>query len=186
MDNSDNYITGVAGLNFAVEDIFREYYTPLCYFASKYLSDRDVVEDLVQDLFASMLEKDQTFDSPLHLKNFLYMSLKNACLNTLRKGNSRDKYMDYVVKQGDHSEFFLHQIITTEILREIANAVATLPTECRKVFELCYFENFDNEKAADALGISIFTVKAQKARGKKILREKLKDLFPLVSVLLQA
>lgn len=186
MDVADTYTVGDSKFIFTVEDIFKEYYAPLCYFASGYIADRDLVEDLVQDLFASLIEKKQTFESPLHLKNFLYFSLKNACLNTLRHGNSHEKYVNFITKKGESSEFFLHNIITTEILREIADAVAGLPSECRKVFELCYFENLDNEKAAEILAISIFTVKAQKARGKKILREKLRDLYPLFLLLLQS
>ena len=70
-------------------------------------------------------------------------------------------------------------IILTEIHRELAAAVERLPEECRKVFDLCYFQGLDNESAAKELGLSINTVKAQKARGKKILKENLKDIFSL-------
>ena len=59
-----------------------------------------------------------------------------------------------------------------------------LPEECRKVFDLCYFQGMDNTQAAEALGVSVNTVKTQKARGKKILRENLKDLYPLLLLFL--
>ena len=41
----------------------------------------------------------------------------------------------------------------------------------------------DNESAAQELGLSVNTVKAQKARGKKILRENLKDILSLLMLL---
>ena len=55
--------------------------------------------------------------------------------------------------------------------------------ECRKVFELCYFEGMSNEKASQTLQISIETVKAQKKRGKQILRKNLQELYPLFALL---
>lgn len=61
---------------YQVEDVFKEYYAPLCYFAARYVNDEIAVEDLVEDLFASLLEKKQYFQSELHLKNYLYISVK--------------------------------------------------------------------------------------------------------------
>lgn len=81
------------------------------------------------------------------------------------------------------AENFEESIILTEIYRELAAAVEKLPEECRKVFQLCYFHFADNESAAQELGLSVNTVKAQKARGKKILRENLKDILPLLMLL---
>ena len=54
-------------------------------------------------------------------------------------------------------------MIETEIFSRLRKAIEKLPRECRKVFELCYFEGMNNEKAAQTLRISIETVKAQYA-----------------------
>lgn len=171
--------------DYRMEDVFKEYYAPLCYFAARYVTGETAVEDLVQDLFASLLEKKQYFQSELHLKNYLYISVKNACLNTIRKGNSKERYVLAGEKENRVEESFVQNIVATEVYKELAAAVAALPAECRKVFEACYFEGLDNDAAAQKLGISIFTVKAQKARGKKILKESLRDLFPLLALLLE-
>lgn len=168
---------------YRVEDVFRTYYAPLCYFASNYIKEEGVVEDLVQDLFTGLIEKKTQFQSELHLKNFLYISVKNACLNCIRRDNSRERYLKASENQYEEDDSLVQHIIATEVYKELAAALANLPNECRKVFEACYFEGLDNEKAAEKLGISIFTVKAQKARGKKLLKENLKDLFPLIVML---
>lgn len=165
--------------HYNAEEVFKTYYAPLCYFATRFIGKKEEAEDLVQDLFIFLIEKKQTFLSEIHLKNFLYISVKNACLNHIRQGNSREKYSTAQKKEGNESEDLFQHIVSTEVYKELAEAIAALPPECRKVFEACYFEGLDNEQAAQKLGISIFTVKAQKARGKKILKENLKDLFPL-------
>lgn len=169
--------------SWQVEDIFKEYYAPLCYFAARYLGDEIAAEDLTQDLFASLLEKKQEFHSLLHLKNFLYLSVRNACLNVIRSGNAKERYLAAGKAADNTDDSLIQNIIVTEVYKELTEAVALLPAECRKVFEACYFEGLDNEKAARKLGLSIFTVKAQKARGKKILKENLKDLFPVLAIL---
>ena len=160
-----------------IEQVFKEYYGSLCYFASKYLQDEEVIEDIVQDIFITLLEKKTQFQSETHLKNFLYLSVRNGCLNYTRNLRSRDKYIASLASE-ELEESFEENIILTEIHRELSIAVSKLPEECRKVFELCYFQGLDNESAAKELGVSINTVKAQKARGKKILKESLKDLMP--------
>lgn len=161
-----------------IEFIFKEYYGSLCYFASQYLNDEETVEDLVQDVFITLLEKKMFFQSVVHLKNFLYLSIRNACLNYIRNSRSKEKYIASLAHE-DQLENMEEGIILTEIHRELAAAVERLPEECRKVFDLCYFQGLDNESAAKELGLSINTVKAQKARGKKILKENLKDIFSL-------
>lgn len=166
-----------------VELVFKEYYGSLCYFASKYLQDEEVIEDIVQDIFITLLEKKTQFHTEAHLKNFLYLSVRNGCLNYLRNLRSRDRYIASL-PPDDEGESFEENIILTEVHRELAEAVNKLPEECRKVFELCYFQGLDNDSAAKELGLSINTIKAQKARGKKILKESLKDLMPFVFFIL--
>ena len=165
-----------------IEIIFKEYYSSLCYFASQFLKNEEVIEDLVQDVFIALLEKKVFFQSEVHLKNFLYLSIRNACLNYLRSSRSKERYVTSLMRE-EQLENFEENIILTEIHRELTAAVEKLPEECRKVFNLCYFQGLDNESTARELGLSINTVKAQKARGKKILKENLKDIFPLLMLL---
>ena len=175
-------ITGVQGQVNNIEVIFKEYYGSLCYFASRFLKDEEVIEDLVQDVFITLLEKKMFFQSEVHLKNFLYLSIRNSCLNYIRSTRSKDRYIASLAYE-EQAENFEESIILTEIHRELAAAVEKLPEECRKVFQLCYFQGLDNESAAQELGLSVNTVKAQKARGKKILRENLKDSLSLLMLL---
>lgn len=40
------------------EQLFRMYYAELCRYASRYLSDKQIVEDIVQSFFIAVWEKD--------------------------------------------------------------------------------------------------------------------------------
>ena len=112
----------------------------------------------------------------------MYLSIRNSCLNYIRGARSQDRYIASLAHE-EQTENFEESIILTEIHRELAAAVEKLPEECRKVFQLCYFQGLDNERVAQEFGVSVNTVKTQKARGKRILRENLKDIFPLLMLL---
>ena len=86
-------ITGVQEQVNNIEVIFKEYYGSLCYFASRFLKNEEVIEDLVQDVFIALLEKKMLFQSEVHLKNFLYLSIRNSCLNYIRSTRSKDRYI---------------------------------------------------------------------------------------------
>ena len=139
-------ITGVQGQVNNIEVIFKEYYGSLCYFASRFLKDEEVIEDLVQDVFITLLEKKMFFQSEVHLKNFLYLSIRNSCLNYIRSTRSKDRYIASLAYE-EQAENFEESIILTEIHRELAAAVEKLPEECRKVFQLCYFQGLDSKSA---------------------------------------
>lgn len=168
--------------DYNVEGIFISWYASLCFFASRYVQDDESARDIVQEIFVRLMEKKPSFESELHLKNFLYRTVKNNCLNHLRQQFSREHYLEYLRRQGEEGEFDC-RMTESEIFGALKKAVELLPQECRKVFQLCYFEGMDNDTAAKTLNISIETVKAQKKRGKKILRQKLQGLYPLLALL---
>lgn len=166
---------------YDIEKIFTSWYRSLCFFAFRFIQEEEAAKDIVQDTFARMVEKKTVFESELHLKNFLYMSIKNDCLNYLRRKSSEKNYLENLPKDA-FVEDTECRMVETELFEMLQKALDRLPRECRKVFELCYFQEMDNETAARTLGISIETVKAQKRRGKQILREKLKDFYPLIAL----
>jgi len=166
---------------YDVGRVFTSWYRSLCLFAFGYVRDDEVARDIVQEVFVRLMERKPSFESELHLKNFLYRTVKNDGLNYLRKQLPREHYLEYLRLRGEEEEFDC-RMIEAEIAGALRRAIELLPSECRKVFELCYFEGKDNETAAKTLNISIETVKVQKKRGKKILRKKLDGLYPLLAL----
>lgn len=67
-----------------IERCFRKYYRALCFYALRHVEDPDKAEDLVQDCFVRLLERELAFDSEAHMKNYLYAAVRNGCLNFLR------------------------------------------------------------------------------------------------------
>ena len=79
---------------YNAEKIFTSWYSSLCFFAFRLIQEEEAAKDIVQDVFVRMMEKKMSFESELHLKNFMYLSIKNNCLNYLRRQSAEKNYLD--------------------------------------------------------------------------------------------
>ena len=81
----DLFISLQKGEQRGFDYFFHLYYKPLLYFANSILKDKEVAEDTVADSFVKLWEKRKTIRSASGVKPYLYMSVRNSCLNILRK-----------------------------------------------------------------------------------------------------
>jgi len=167
---------------FDIKNLFDLYYTRLCYFAHKLIGNKEASEDIVQDAFVVYWKKNADFDNEFSIKRFLYLTVKNACLNVIRHGEVVKKYAESRNDLAYTEEKITENIIRSEVAGEIHTAITTLPKGCRQVLELAYFGELKNDEIAEQLQISINTVKTQKARALQLLRLKL-DVGSLILVL---
>lgn len=166
----------------AFERMFHYYYGALCFFANKIVHDGDASKDLVQDVFLNIYEKKPVFDNIVSLRTYLYRSVNNACLNHIKKLGRLtpdDKYMRQV-EAPDVEEIYFIQL-ESRLLDEIFRNIESLPEGCRRIFEMSYIEQCSVKEISRELNISENTVKSQRARAKQLLRERLRDLFPMFS-----
>lgn len=161
--------------------IFDTYYHRLCFYAGKHLKDEEEAKDIVQEVFVTIWEKELQFENELALRSFLYSAVHNASMNKLTLKSIHEKHHEKILKQssGAETENYVNGRIEEEVLQAIFSAIDNLPPECQKIFKLSYLDGYELQKVADELQISVHTVKSQRARGKKLLQQQLKDLFPV-------
>ncbi len=178
-------LSGNRGTEVSEKDVFHLYYVSLCHFAWQLLRDNYLVEDIVQYAFLVYFkQKDDISDHPIAIKNFLYSTVRNACYNTIRHEKVKVRYQTVAgLREEWEDPETLDAMIRSEVIEQIYRVITTLPEGCQQVFRLGYLEGLANPKIAEKLGISINTVKKQKQRGFKILREQLNpELFLLLSL----
>lgn len=160
----------------ALQTLLKHYYSALCLFAERLLGDSAAAEDIVGESFVKLWNKRTNFENHQNLKAFMYITVRNACLNYLKQAK-RDslskKQLAYLT--GEKEEFVLNEMIRAEVLKEIMDEISNLPEQCRKVLKLGYLEGMKNQEIADLLNISIHTVKNQKARAIQLLKIRLRD-----------
>lgn len=167
------------------ETIFRTYYERLCNYANTILNDMDEAEEIVQGAFLTVWEKHDTLEIHTSVKSYLYRAVHNSCLNRVKHYKVRKTYGDSVKNQAE----LLHDdasqdFIGSELDAIVANAIDSLPDQCKLVFKLSRFENLTYAEIAEQLGISIKTVENHMVKALKVLREKLKDYLPVLIWLL--
>ncbi|PSL29144.1 RNA polymerase sigma-70 factor [Chitinophaga ginsengisoli] len=153
--------------------IYRDLYSPLCYFAEKILKDRFKAEEVVADVFEKLWNM-KTAEDIENIKAFLYTATRNQCLDQLEQRQIRQKHHKVLLQLSPLAEDeILKEIYFTEALREISQAVHTLPEQCRKVITMTYENGLSTKEIADQLGVTVSTVKTQRARGISIIRKLL-------------
>lgn len=167
------------------ETIFRTYYERLCNYANTILNDMDEAEEMVQGAFLTVWEKHDTLEIHTSVKSYLYRAVHNSCLNRVKHYKVRKTYGDAVKKQSEPLHDDASQdLIGSELDAIVANAIDSLPDQCRLVFKLSRFENLTYAEIAEQLGISVKTVENHMVKALKVLREKLKDYLPVLIWLL--
>lgn len=156
-----------------IEYLFNNYYSRLCYYAFKIINNQEAAKDLVQDVYLSYWNKKTVFETESAIKNFLYLSVRNACLNFIRHDLVEKKFSENTIINSIEQEKGLDHIIKAEVLGEVQKAIEALPDGCKLVLKLAFFEGLKNEQIAQEMGISINTVKTQKQRALQLLRIKL-------------
>jgi len=177
MTNYDNALVEQDALETSMVSpklLFEKYYVRLCDFARRILGDEDVAEDVVQDVFVAFMERRESiFLENIVIRNYLYQSVKNACLNKLRKGKVIEQFESNHDFSGVDEKHALSAMIHSEVVGEIHYALKKLPEGCRLIIRLGYFEGLNNPQIANELKISVNTVKSQKQRALFLLRKEL-------------
>ena len=143
--------------------LFNEFYTLLCRYSIKFVSDKNVAEDIVQDLFLHLWENRERLTTITNIKSYLFTAVKNRCLNYLKK-----KY-PLNAKGDDPTEFEIkidlpdpeELLESKELERIIEKALEALPAKCRTIFIMKKFGDLSNKEVAEKLNISIKTVETQ-------------------------
>jgi len=179
------YIDGLkAGDKKIFEELYREYYSPLCFYCLRFVGRSEEAEEIVQGVFFKVWLKRDELHINSSVKSYLYRSVQNYALNYLTLQKSRGRH-----KADDYSETEEPNINGLELMEEaeldvrIKEAISNLPERRRIIFELSRFSDLKYHEIAEHLEISVKTVESQMAKALQSLREALKDYLPMLGFL---
>ena len=181
-DKSDEAVFAAPMLSHtaSVDSLFDLYFKPLSVFAGNFVNDPGAAEDLVQDVFLALIESRKRFESPFHLKSYLYVAVKNKCLKHMRHKEVKSRHGADYRKELEDQAFFHQHAIEEDVFSRLINEINELPPYYRNVY-LLVLEGKKNQEIASELGLTLETVKTYKKEGKAILSGRLKD--SLLSIL---
>ncbi len=168
-----------SGDNSAFRKLFIKYYPTLCEYAAMYVGDYDS-EDLVQRLMIYIWEERENICVETSIKTYLFKSVKNRCLNSIRDKKTHSKIHTIIREEmGDCLEDPDYYSGIGELSEKINEAISSLPENYRETFELSRFGDTTNKKLAEMLAVSEKTIEYRISQSLKILRVKLKDYLPV-------
>ncbi|MBL0316336.1 MAG: RNA polymerase sigma-70 factor [Flavobacteriales bacterium] len=166
------------------EMLFRKLYRPLCLHARTYLQSNDEAEEVVQSVFIGFWEKRNQLVIDTSVSSYLYRSVRNHTLNVLKHEKVKRKYTGYVLNHNSEGSIDHAEMESSELEIKIADALQTLPEQCRLVFTMSRYREMKYAEIADELGISIKTVENHMGKALRMMREELKDYLPIILILM--
>jgi len=165
------------------ERLFRQYYSTLCGFARGYVHSMSIAEEIVGDVFVRYWNDRQDITIKVSLKDYLFKSVRNACIDYLRKEQKIQHNTSYIddtdivcITLADLGEDPLDYLISAETEQQIMKAIDELPERYRQTLILCRLEEMSYEEAAQVMGISKNTIKSNLREALAILMKKLQNL----------
>jgi RNA polymerase sigma-70 factor, ECF subfamily len=171
----------------AFEVFFKEHYPKLCVYCSfKYGFDVASAEDVVNASFIKLWEVRQQLSTDISPKSYLYKIVDNRCANILKHEKVKRQHAQYLLQTTPEGipETSFDSIDLRELRSAIDSAIAELPEQMRRIFELSRFQGLKYSQIAVQLNISVKTVETQMSRALAKLREKLSRYYSIYVVLL--
>lgn len=174
----------------AFEILFARYQETIQRHLMRIVRHEAVAEDLVQEVFLRVWTRAEQWDGRGGVKAWLYRIGTNLALNQLRSARRRpqqslEMFTDEATLEDESSipgwlidaaaldpETALELTERRKLFRRL---VDSLPEEKRQVFRLIYEAKLELQDVANALGISIGTVKSRLHYGKKRLAHEWKQ-----------
>lgn len=157
------------------KEVFTEYYPLLVVFAKKYVLDLDTAREIVQDLFVKFYEKNLLSNIETSIKAYLYLSVRNACLNYIKSQKTIHKHHEEILFLANDDNDWMDYAEQTEMEEKVFKAISNLPPECADIFKMSRFEGIKNKEIAEKKNISIRTVETQISKAIKRLKSELKE-----------
>jgi RNA polymerase sigma-70 factor (ECF subfamily) len=164
--------------------LMKKYKGPLQNLIYKMVSDKNEIEDLIQEVFIKAFNSLRNYSQEYAFSTWIYRIAINNTIDYLRKKKLETFSIDIDSEEDDDrpkfeipdSSYSADANIILEQRQQIINdAINSLPEKYRKVIELRHKEELSYEEISEILNLPIGTVKAHLFRARELLNKYLKD-----------
>jgi RNA polymerase sigma factor (sigma-70 family) len=164
-----------------IREFYRLVYNKFYWFAFKFLKDKQLVNDAVNDAFLALLNEQSAFVSIDNIYAWLYNRVRWNCWAALRPKADHDKLRstDELMALPDEDETIEDRVVKAEVYNMILQEIERLPDRDKKILKLYFFEEKETQEIAELLGMNVKTVHNTRRLLLKYIRNELirKALF---------
>lgn len=140
--------------------LYHQYREKVFYISWKLLKCEMAAEDSLQEVFAKIWNRRENLPLVENFNAYLNRVTRNHIFNVLRKKANEELFLKEAARWARDSH---HQVFNTLVLHELERnlkeAVAQLPPQQKKVFQLSRMHGLKQEEIAESMKISLGTVK---------------------------
>ena len=154
--------------------LMERYDAKLSRYGRKFLSNKENIGDIVQDVFISTFQNINNFDTSLKFSSWIYRIAHNAFVNGLKKHQkSALQYfnLDIFVSHVMYEDPAIKEKEDKETKNMLDQGLEELKPKYREVLILHYLEEFSYKEISDILEIPTSTVGIRVMRGKEALKK---------------
>lgn len=147
---------------------YRSLRHALLGYLRKHVSDSDVAEELLHEVFLKALSAMERGDKPLNLTGWLYTIARNSVIDHYRgKRPSEALPEDLAVPESDDN------LVEQDLARCLKPLTESLPPLYRKTLLATDFDGQTMQALADQEEVSLSAIKSRASRGRQMLRQSL-------------
>lgn len=158
------------------EKIYMDYRQNMFNYAKKLLGDEGYAEDIVHDVFLSIIktgvDKIQEIDNENHLWNYLSTAVRNQCISFAKK------HSVHIAQEKEYNDQLGINLNEDSPLQEssyqfLVETIRDMKPTYADVLYFSIVHEMNSVQIAKLLNLEPAAVRQRISRGKKLLREKL-------------
>jgi RNA polymerase sigma-70 factor (ECF subfamily) len=153
-----------------LRELYRRYAPELFGFATSALGDRELAEEVVQDVFAQLWRHAEDYDQRrASVRTWLYAIARNRIIDAHRRAAARPKRADDDDSLDTAAE--MDSALDHAVLRwQVTAALARLSAPHREVIRLAHYGGLTMREIAERTGVPLGTVKSRTSYALRHLR----------------
>ncbi|CAL1519770.1 sigma-70 family RNA polymerase sigma factor [Chitinophaga sp. MM2321] len=161
---------------FTIEEVYALYWKELYVAAFRRLHAAADVEDVLHDLFLSLLRTPEALEREGSIRAYLHQSLKHRIIDNYRKARIRPHLEnDTSMEEAPSAIRTDAGLLTREVENCVMEEVNRMPQKMKEIYLLSREEHLPNNEIASQLNISLQTVKNQITNALKRVRTALAE-----------
>lgn len=172
-----------AGFDEQFTTNYRRFSLSVVRFLKKIIYDREICEELCQDVFLKVYEKKVRLDpnAPQTL-NYLFTVAKNMAIDYLRRRKAEeDKLKTIRIDEAHMDRQFYENIenvcLRGEILSTLRDTINSFPEEQRRLFVAKNFSNRSKASLSKESGVSLYLIRQMEGEIFRKIRSNLGRFF---------
>jgi len=174
-----------AGTESAFNTLYQTYSKPVWLRILRLVKDKDIADELLQDVFMNVWKSRQQIDPEKSFQGFIYTIAQNLVYNYFRKNAADTNLIQNLLLQSSHHYLNVEKLMEEKELKKMLDqAIDQLSPQRKRAFILCKVEGRSYEEASQIMGVSIATINSHITQSMQFLKDyTLKHLKLIIFIL---